>query len=84
MAVFGIRRGDRRETEMVARRAARSPPPHAPGARMTVVTLFLFLIDRVVRRAKESFGPTVCTISWLLSSVQSSEYISHLACAVGV
>ena len=47
-------------------------------------TLFLFLIDRVVRRAKESFGPTVCTISWLLSSVQISEYISHLACAVGV
>ena len=26
-------------TEVVARRAARSPPPHALGARMTVVTL---------------------------------------------
>ena len=46
--------------------------------------LFLFLIDRVVRRAKESFGPTVCTISWLLSSMQISEHVRHLACAVGV
>ena len=25
-------------TEVVSRTAARSPPPHAPGARMTVVT----------------------------------------------
>ena len=56
--------GDAGDGEVVSRRAARSPPPHAPGARMTVVTL----TPSNYRLATSTQGPRRCPIPDVLEN----------------